>query len=598
MRKRNYLAISAIILGGLFWGGNELEISHASETAQQTSGWKHDNKGWWYANVNGTYQTDKWFQDKDGSWYHFDPSGYMQTGWFQDKDQEWYYLDNNSGKMRTGFFTDTDGKQYYFLESGKMAIQNVKEYIENEYGEKIIYTYYIDENGIIYSIYTQKMSDNYVETATNMIIVDNTIKDSDVKDGKIRKVVKTQEQEYKINSSDNFLSISKSTYGSCVRSNLFPQRDGTFVRVQKATISSELEYADRALIVETYTEDFKRINYKLIDQELPIFGGVYATEDNYFVISGQRNPDESDLCEVIRVIKYDKNWNRIDSASIYGANTTVPFNYGSVRCVEQDDTLYIRTCHTMYTSEDGLNHQANMSFEVDISSMEVLEDTMYTEYEVFNISTGYVSHSFDQYITSDDGKIVTLDQGDAYPRAAVLVCYDLEAEFSGSSKYYRDDINNVETIQYAGRVGDNQTNAKIGGLAVSDTSYITAGLSTDQTGNTSVQNVYITVTDKDDFSESDTKLIWITNYTKENQYDTSIMKPYLIKINDNSFILLWNNPDNGVDYVMLDRNGRRVGNIQNIEAELSECTPVVSNGKLVWYSYNKDRITFYQLDIQ
>ena len=54
MRKRNYLAISAIILGSLFWGGNELEISHASQTAQQASGWKQDNKGWWYANANGT----------------------------------------------------------------------------------------------------------------------------------------------------------------------------------------------------------------------------------------------------------------------------------------------------------------------------------------------------------------------------------------------------------------------------------------------------------------------------------------------------------------------------------------------------------------
>ena len=597
MRKRNYLAISAIILGGLFWGGNELEISHASQTAQQASGWKQDNKGWWYANANGTYQADKWFQDKDGSWYHFNTSGYMQTGWFQDKDQEWYYLDNNSGKMQTGFFTDTDDKKYYLLESGKMATQNVKEYIENKNGEKIIYTYYIDENGIIYSIYRQMMSDNYVETATNMIIVDNTIKDSDVKNGKIRKVVKTQEQEYKVKDSDDFLSISRSNYGSCVTSNLFPQRDGTFVRVQKATISSELEYADRALIVETYTEDFKRINYKLIDQELPIFGGVYATEDNYFVISGQQNPDEFDSCEVIRVIKYDKNWNRIDSASIYGANTTIPFRHGSVRCVEQDEILHIRTCHTMYTSDDGLNHQANMSFQIDISSMEVL----YSAYEVANVLTGYVSHSFDQYITVDDGEIVALDQGDAYPRAAVLIRYD-----ANGTIYDRGE--EIEIVPYAGKIGDNQTNAKIGGLAVSDTSYITAGLSTDQTGKSFVKNVYITVTDKDDFSESDTKLIWITNYTKENQYDTSIIKPYLIKINDNSFILLWNNPDNGVDfvinpingvnYVMLDRNGRQVGNIQNIEAELSECTPVVSNGKLVWYSYNKDRITFYQLDIQ
>ena len=92
--------------------------------------------------------------------------------------------------MRTGFFTDTDGKKYYLLESGKMATQNVKEYIVDEYGKKIIYTYYIDENGIIYSIDTQEMPDNYVETATNMIIVDNTIKDSYVKDGKIQKIVK------------------------------------------------------------------------------------------------------------------------------------------------------------------------------------------------------------------------------------------------------------------------------------------------------------------------------------------------------------------------------------------------------------------------
>ena len=331
---------------------------------------------------------------------------------------------------------------------------------------------------------------------------------------------------------------------------------------------------------------------------MPRFGGVYATEDNYFVISGQPNPDESDSCEVIRVIKYDKNWNRIDSASIYGANPDVPFNYGSLRCVEQDGTLYIRTCHTMYASDDGLNHQANMSFEIVISSMEVLEDTTYTEYDVFNISTGYVSHSFDQFIVSDNGKIVTLDHGDAYPRAAVLICYDLPAEFSGSNRYYQNIISNVKIIKYAGKIGDNQTNARIGGLAVSDTSYITAGLSIDQTDNTSVKNVYITVTDKDDFSESGTKFIWITNYTKENQYDTSIMKPYLVKINDNSFILLWNNPNNGVDYVMLDCNGRQVGNIQNIEAELSECPPVVSNGKLVWYSYNKDTIIFYQLDIQ
>ena len=68
----------------------------------------------------------------------------------------------------------------------------------------------------------------------------------------------------------------------------------------------------------------------------------------------------------------------------------------------------------MYTSDDGLNHQANMSFQIDISSMEVL----YSAYEVANVLTGYVSHSFDQYITVDDGEIVALD-----PSLSVTVIY-------------------------------------------------------------------------------------------------------------------------------------------------------------------------------
>ena len=43
-------------------------------------------------------------------------------------------------------------------------------------------------------------------------------------------------------------------------------------------------------------------------------------------------------------------------------------------------------------------------------------EVLYSAYEVANVLTGYVSHSFDQYITVDDGEIVALDQGDAYPQ--------------------------------------------------------------------------------------------------------------------------------------------------------------------------------------
>lgn len=592
MKKWMIISIFGITASMLKGSFNRLDrMVLASE-----AGWHQDSKGWWYENADGTYQADKWFQDWDGSWYHFDASGYMQTGWFQDQKQDWYYFDTASGKMKTGLFRDTNKKEYYFLESGKMATESLKEYNEN--GR--IYYYYIWKNGEIYTSFSEYMDENYVETSTNnpysidMMIVDARIKDSDVKNRKLRKVVINQEQEYKITSEDNFFRSVGSNYGNCVTSNLFPQKDGSFVRVQRASVESDLKDNNRMLIVENYTKDFKRSNYKLIDQELPIFGGVYATENNYFVISGQENPNESDSCEVMRVIKYDKNWNRMDSISIYGANTIVPFDYGSLKCVDQDGILHIRTCHLMYKSSDGLNHQANMSFQIKISSMEVV----YSAYKVAHVSTGYVSHSFDQYVATDNSTIIALDQGDAYPRAAVLTRYTAE-DWNG-----KGDM--VKTLSYAGEIGDNQTNAKIGGLVASDTSYITAGVSADQTSGSLIKNVYITVTDKNDFSESGTKLIWITNYTKADKEKflsflsgSAIMKPYLVKITNHSFMLLWTDIQSGyVNYVMLDGNGNLTGSIQTINAELSECMPVVSDGKVVWYSYKKDRIIFYALDIQ
>ena len=45
------------------------------------------------------------------------------------------------------------------------------------------------------------------------------------------------------------------------------------------------------------------------------------------IIQGcQSNAAESDSAEVIRVVKYDKDWNRLGAASLKGANTTIPFD--------------------------------------------------------------------------------------------------------------------------------------------------------------------------------------------------------------------------------------------------------------------------------
>ncbi len=73
-----------------------------------------------------------------------------------------------------------------------------------------------------------------------------------------------------------------------------------------------------------------------------------------------------------------------------------------------DDILYIRTCHQMYNT-----HQANISLTVQISTMEVQQQIT----GVSNLSyTGYVSHSFNQYVlVDDDNTLLTVDQGRCLP---------------------------------------------------------------------------------------------------------------------------------------------------------------------------------------
>ena len=170
--------------------------------------------------------------------------------------------------------------------------------------------------------------------------------------------------------------------------------------------------APRQLVVETYNSQFQLVSAKTLELELPLWGGFFAGEDYNFVIFGQENPEENDSAEVIRVVKYAKDWRRLGQASLYGANTTIPFDAGSLRMDEYDGYLYVRTSREMYASGDGLNHQANLTFSVRQSDMEITDSFS----GVANTAAGYVSHSFNQFVLVDeDGNIVTMDQRDARP---------------------------------------------------------------------------------------------------------------------------------------------------------------------------------------
>ena len=68
----------------------------------------------------------------------------------------------------------------------------------------------------------------------------------------------------------------------------------------------------------------------------------------------------------------------------------------------------------------------------------------------------------------------------------------------------------------------------------------------------------------------------ITSYTTEQP-----SQPYLVKISGERFMLLWQCSGN-VYYTLLDANGNP-GQIYEHVGKLSDCQPVVSGNKVVWY---------------
>ena len=357
--------------------------------------------------------------------------------------------------------------------------------------------------------------------------------------------------------------------------------NGTYMRVQAGADAN-------GYVVEYFDSSFTITGRKIVPQELPLFVGFYEMNGNYYILSGQTNKNESDSVEVYRITKYTKDWNRVASCGLYGENTTVPFDAGSARMAAYGDYLMIRTSHEMYKSKkDGYNHQANVTIQVDTSAMKITDS--YTK--VMNVSFGYVSHSFNQFIQMENGKIVAVDHGDAHPRSIVLVRYPSVVTSNGFTDFF-STCKATDIMTFEGKSGDNYTGATVGGFEISDTAYLTAGsVDIDSTAKYSAgQDIFVGVVSK---STDAVKVNKITNYTAgQGTTDT----PQFVKIGTNSYMLLWHR-GSSVYYTKIDGNGNQVGAIYSLAGDLSDCVPVLAGDKLVWYTWKNEILQFYQINI-
>ena len=384
--------------------------------------------------------------------------------------------------------------------------------------------------------------------------------------------------EKSINFSRQAYSVGY--HASTVTSYLYENEDGGLTRV-------EYNYDSGKLVTEKYDSSFRFLSGQEIPMELDIWGGFFEGETYNFFVFGQKNEEEDDNKEVIRVVKYSKDWQRLGQASLRGANTTVPFNAGSLRCAEYDGMLYIRTSHEMYKSSDGKNHQTNMTMAVRESDMTVTDSV----HEVIDSGAGYVSHSFNQFILVDrEKRIVALDHGDAWPRAAVLNVFAAKA---GAENVSRGEAKDVFIQGFRGAFGDNTTGASLGGLAETAGGYVVAynydGAGKSRTA--SDRSVYFAYVDKESLS-----------VTAKAISDIGATTPVLAPTGLDGGYILWNpckdngyTPSDTLYYARYSADGS-VGEVKTATAALSDCPPIVYNGKLVWYTTNYSSPTFYQLD--
>ena len=378
----------------------------------------------------------------------------------------------------------------------------------------------------------------------------------------------------------NINAQNYSRWSSPIASYLVPMSDGGVMRVQAG---SKIE----GLLVEYYdaAHNIQPSKTKHIAKELPIFGGFYATSDAYYVLTGQTNMDEDPSVEVYRITKYDTNWNRKGSDGLPNCNTTVPFDAGSARMEAYGDYLLIHTCHKMYkSSKDGLNHQANVTIQFNMQTMKITDS--YTD--VMNSSWGYVSHSFNQFIHIEDGHIITVDHGDAFPRSIALIKYPSDVTLG---KFVTSGCSVIDVMEFSGPIGENSTGASVGAFEVSDSSYLIAGNADSLSIQGTTRNIFVASVDK---STNNVTTNWLTSYA---QGEGTTSTPHMVKLSNDRYVVLWSEGEN-VYYIPVNGKGQAQAAVAySMKGQLSDCVPVVANGKITWYTWKNGTITFYDIDV-
>lgn len=410
-----------------------------------------------------------------------------------------------------------------------------------------------------------------------------------------------------------YKNLNKQYYGvyaELVTSYLVALENG-FMRLQQVE-----DEGTKKIVIEYYDEQYRLQSQRYMDTQLEQFAGFYAGDGYYYIVWIQYlyplcTGLWSDEDVFMRVVKYDKDWKELDSLDINsvearGEGVVYPCDLGSLRMTEYQGHLYINT------SKEGIStHQSSMLFDI------IEEDMTLVKPEINNAEDYYgcASHTFNQFLLIDEElepkRMVTLHQSDnktAGERGAALEQSVLYTEYPEAID--SGNMKSVNAFPCVGNSDNNYVGISLGGLEQSKTSYLIAGNSIDQVEETYMKarqrNIFVTATSRTDFTVGHTSVTWLTDY-KEGD-GVIVTTPQFVKMNNNLFLVMWrvgdqqDHREGELRYAFVDADGKRclgdLGKTKSVVAEITDCKPIVKDGKAIWYSSNTEGVYFYTIDEQ
>ncbi|MBR6799542.1 MAG: hypothetical protein IKM63_05660, partial [Firmicutes bacterium] len=337
------------------------------------------------------------------------------------------------------------------------------------------------------------------------------------------------------------------------QSYLLKNENGGYTRLEFIKQGVDI-YDEYGLFIEEYDKSFNLKSTKEVTMPYPIFGGVCFGEEYNFLFSSQINTSEKDDFPVMYIQIFDKEWTEeIECLEITN---------DKLGAVEPMDRIYTAfgVASNLQMAEIGDNYYFHFGYEMCQLPEEWGQKIFHQRnatYVLKNTDDGWtfemfpqllVSHSWNQFITTDGEYLYLLDQQDGDPKREeqkAAIFYQKIAKDSTNKtgiKSFKTDLKQTyEAYQFTG--------TSLGSFKLIDNMFFTAGNSEEyydrpadlRDSHFNQRNIFVDLIDKN-FTKDTYSRNWITEYPvvyKDDENYIDVGNPYIVTTDTEYQYVIW-----------------------------------------------------------